>query len=130
MKALVTLTPAQGKRLIAEGIAAHPDILKALKKGKILICRGTTNAYILEKLLEKSIEKERYVAGQIVPDIGLTSCPADDRLLEILLVNGEPVEIELLSEAVEEMGKGDVIIKGGNAIDLEGNVGVLMAHPL
>ncbi len=130
MKALITLTPVQSKRLIAEGIIKHPDIQKALKKGKILMCRGTTNAYILEKLLNKPIEKNRYVAGQIVPNVGLTGCPADDRLPEILFVNGTPEEISLLQEAVEKMGKGDVIIKGGNALDLDGNVGVLMAHPL
>jgi hypothetical protein len=36
------LTPAAGKRLIGIGMAAHPAIKQALKKGTIVIVAGTT----------------------------------------------------------------------------------------
>lgn len=47
-KALVTLTPAESKRLIAKGVAAMPEVKNALGSGIIIFARGTTNTYVAE----------------------------------------------------------------------------------
>ena len=47
----VVLTVAESKRLIAKGVAGHPDVLTALSRGIVVVCKGTTNAYVVEELL-------------------------------------------------------------------------------
>jgi hypothetical protein len=46
------ITPSAGKRLIAKIIANHPSIIKALKKGTLVIIAGTTNGYVAEEILK------------------------------------------------------------------------------
>lgn len=45
-RALVTLTPPEGKRLIARAVAAMPEVQDALKHGFVYIATGTTAAYV------------------------------------------------------------------------------------
>ena len=47
------VTPAAGKRLIAKGISEHPEVLRALKEGTVVVLAGTTNGYVAEELLGK-----------------------------------------------------------------------------
>jgi len=60
MQALFTLTPAESKRLIARGIVSIPEVQQAKEEGYLIVGRGSTNAYIVEELQGKSIEKEKY----------------------------------------------------------------------
>ena len=46
------LTPQAGKRLIGRTLASHPAIIKALKKGTVVIVAGTTNGYVAEEILK------------------------------------------------------------------------------
>ena len=63
------LTVSEGKRLIAKGVAKHPDVLKALSEGTVVICKGTTNAYVVEELLGRPIKRTDYVTGKTVPKL-------------------------------------------------------------
>jgi hypothetical protein len=130
-KALVTLLPHESKKLIAVGITAIDWVRDKMKKGKIGVARGTTNAYVLEEMMAiREFDKSLYVAGQIVPEgERLTSCPGKKRLKEILFINGKPHEIDSLQDVVKDMSKGDIIIKGANALDPDGIAGVLLGHP-
>lgn len=138
MKAAVVLTPPMSKRLIARGISRDPDVCQALERGRILITLGTTNAYVAEELTGRPIAREMFAAGFIdsrwnIND-KLGSPPADASLGhgEILIDHGTafspPPDPGAL---VDTLGRvpGDLIIKGGNALDPFGNVGVLMGHP-
>lgn len=130
-KALITLLPHESKKLIAVGVTAIDWIKEKMKEGKIFVARGTTNAYVLEEMLAiAEFDKSRYVAGQIVPDgERLTSCPAKKRLKEIFFIDGKSQEVDSPQEALKVMEKGDVVIKGANALDIDGVAGVLLGHP-
>jgi hypothetical protein len=111
------------KRLIAKGVAALPQVKSALKSGRILVTLGTTNAYVAEELLGKSIDRGAFAAGFIDDRWNLNA--RLDELGEILLDHGQPVESRA-EETLASLAAGDVVIKGGNALDSEGVVGVLL----
>lgn len=128
MQALFTLTPAESKRLIAKGIAALPEIQQARKNGYLLIGRGSTNAYIVEELLGKNIRKEGYVAGQVIKGV-LCALGAGERTKPVTFHKGEVLAVEP-NTVLDHLGPGDVLLKGANAIDGDGNIGVAMASPV
>jgi len=45
------LTSSMGKRLIAKAVAIHPSVVKAMKKGTVVVVAGTTNGYVADELL-------------------------------------------------------------------------------
>jgi hypothetical protein len=128
MKAQLTLTPAQSKRLIAKAVKEHPAVKEALKKGIVAIGLGLTNSFVVEEILEKKIEKERYVAG-FIDERGTCVVPASKRLKEVVLEKGTRVD-ETAVDAVKRMRNTDVFIKGANAIDPDGVAGVMLASLL
>jgi hypothetical protein len=46
--ALITLNPAESRRLIAKATVELPEVRAAMKKGWIIIARGITGAYVSE----------------------------------------------------------------------------------
>ncbi len=127
MQALFTLTPAESKRLIARGIVSMPEVRQAMEEGYLIVGRGSTNAYIVEELLGESIEKERYVAGQIIK--GITCALSQGlRLQPFTFHKNKLLEVEP-STIIDKLGVEDVLLKGANAIDHTGAVGVAMASP-
>ena len=60
VQAHISLTVSESKRLIAQAIAQMPILKKALKDGMVIITKGTTNTYIAEEILGKSIESSRF----------------------------------------------------------------------
>ena len=125
MKAQVTLTVAESKRLIAKAVKEHPLVRDAMKNGIVAVALGSTNAYVLEELLGKKIERERYVAG-LVDRAGACVVPGDKRLETVYFEKGSAKTGDL-SELVTRMDNNDVFIKGANAIDIYGIAGVMMA---
>ena len=127
MEALFTLTPAESKRLIGKGVATLPEIQNARQNGYLLVGRGSTNAYILEELLGKKIKKEGYVAGQVIRGT-LCALGPEERTKPVTFHKGEVLEVEP-GAVLDKLGPGDILLKGGNALDGDGNVGVCMANP-
>lgn len=124
-KLMLTLTPSESKRLIAKAVAALPQVQKALEKGRIIIANGTTNAYIVEEITGQSIEdKYRYTAGIVTDGVACVT-PAASRLEPVVLINGAQVK-RGWTEVLEDFTADDVFIKGANAIDIAGNVGILL----
>lgn len=130
-KASVVLTVAESKRLIAKGVVALPSVQRALKDGMIAVAKGTTNAYIVEELLGKPIDKPAYTIGVTLPQkIMHTTGLREQKLPDLVLKNGVPVEGVTVIEAVRQMKRGDVFIKGANALDYKRKVaGILVGHP-
>ena len=128
MKAQFTLTPAESKRLIAKAVKEHPTVKMALKEGIVAIGLGLTNSFVVEEILEKKIEKGRYVAG-FIDEEGACVLPASKRLKEVVLEKGRRID-ETAADTVKRMVNTDVFIKGANAIDPEGIAGVMMASLL
>lgn len=127
MKAMFTLTGAESKRLIAKGVAQLPEVQAALQEGLIFIAGGTTNAFIAEELTGMTIDKGHYTAGVITKGVHCVTDPTA-RKQPIVLRNGQPVEMTM-PEALEAFRGRDVFIKGGNAVDVDGNVGVMVGDP-
>ena len=47
--ALVNILPREGKRLIAKGVLALPEVQRVLHKGWFIVSRGITPSYSLEE---------------------------------------------------------------------------------
>ncbi len=125
MKAIFTLTSSESKRLIAKGVVCLPEVQNALKEGYLYIAGGTTNAFIAEELTGQKIStKGDYTAGVVIKGVNCVTDP-DVRMQPIVLKDGEPVEMTM-PQLLEAFSGKDVFIKGGNAIDVEGNVGVMV----
>jgi len=125
VSAIVSLTVAESKRLIAKGVAALPEVRRAMQNGRIVIARGSTNAYVAEELLGTPIEaKANYAAGLIAE--GRLGINGRRQMMEpYVLRDGKPVPTGI-TEILKEFRASDVFIKGANAIDLEGYAGVLL----
>ncbi|MHB9133390.1 MAG: hypothetical protein ACYDBB_20170 [Armatimonadota bacterium] len=132
MQASIVLTVAQGKRLIAKAVAQLPQVQRALADGIVAIGRGTTNAYVAEEILRTTLQKGDYVAGRTTPaNVPGESIGTGKNIPDIVIKHGQRVEGATVVGSVEEMGVGDVFIKGGNALNYEQQlVGVLMGHPM
>lgn len=122
------LTVSQSKRLIAKGVAALPEVRQAMEEGMVAVGRGTTNAYVVEELLGRSINKAAYVSGRTLPTGMEDPLPAKS-MAEVVLRKGQLVEGLSAGEAARQMGPGDVFIKGANALNYRAKIaGILMGH--
>jgi hypothetical protein len=126
VRALVSLTPAESKRLIAKGVAVLPEVRRALEKGIVVIARGTTNAFVAEEVAGVKVEPKCHYAAGVILDGELSANPPGIRMKPIALRRGKPTGLSP-AEALQEFGEEDVFIKGANAVDPEGNAGVLAA---
>ncbi len=127
MQALFTLTSSESKRLLGKAVAAMPEVRYAKENGYLVVGRGSTNAFILEELLNQKMEKERYVAGQVIQGIMCVLGPGL-RTKPVIFHKGEIMNVEP-GTVIDKLTPGDLLIKGANAVDAFGNVGVVMAGP-
>lgn len=95
-----------------------------MRKGLIVIGRGTTNAFVAEELLGEPIDRGAYAAGFIDKHWNINRRVGETP--EIILEAGRPYTGDA-DKALAALGAGDVVIKGGNALDPWGVVGVLLA---
>jgi hypothetical protein len=122
--ALVILNPAESRRLLARATVALPEVQNAWKKGLIIIARGITNAYVTEEFFHITIEpKAGQTAGLICNGIannheGPPVCKWH------VIASGKPVENADSTVEIQKFGPDDVMIKGANAVDLQGNTGI------
>lgn len=128
MKRQFVLTVAESKRLIAKAVAALPEVQRAMKEGTVVVATGTTNAYVLEELWGKSIDKRCYRSGITTPDEPEKSPqPQGEKIPDVVFVKGKAEPKYDRVTAVKDMKKGDIYIKGANALDYLGNMaGILI----
>ncbi len=122
------LTPAAGKRLIGKALAAHPVVSSVLKKGTLVIVAGTTNGYVAEEVLssigqEKEFTGRRFFRGITLPRFHPTTDTGrlanENRFPgDVVIKNGIWIEGQTIFDVVDDLKKGDLILKGANAIDL------------
>lgn len=134
MSILVSLTPAESKRLIGKGLCEHPLIMQAMENGRILISNGTTTGYFVEELFQEKIDISHFSCGTITG--GVACITPEDRLRSVFIRKGVRVKNDPEKDSYEElrgfaaeMGAGDVYVKGANAFDPDGNAGYLLANP-
>ncbi len=120
----ITLTPAESKRLIAKAVAALPEVKRAFRSGIIVIGVGTTNARVAEELLKRKMDRNRFVAGVVLPK-GTCIVPLEKRLREIVIRKGNVIDARL-GDVLEGLTSKDIFIKGANAIDASGTAGIMI----
>lgn len=130
MRALVTLTVAESKVLIAKAVVEHPIVTRALADHTVILGSGTTNAFVLAELRGEKVDPGSFVAGIVCPEGPCVS--AVERKPRVstskIFVNGvEKPDLDV-EDIVTKLGPDDVFIKGANALDPEGRAGVIVGH--
>ncbi len=123
MKALISLDTISSKKLIAKAVREY--IKDEIEKRLIIISKGSTNSFLVEEILGRKIDKNRYIAG-FIDKYGPCVTDANFRLKDIIIDRGKIIEDDL-TKYITRLSKGDILIKGGNALDKDGYVGVLLA---
>lgn len=129
MRAQITLTSSESKRLIAKGVLALPVMKKALVEHTVILAGGTTNAFLAEEILGVTIEvKSAYTVGMITE--GKTGVSAEEgRLHPYVITKGQAQGEDVhWKDYLSKMQPGDVFIKGGNAVDHTGLAAVAVSN--
>lgn len=124
--AVVVLLPRESKRLLAKAVLKMPEVERALESGWFVVSRGVTPSYIVEELTGETLPKQNCTAGLVIEG-RLASTVEADRLGPWVFKDGKPSDVPA-DQALAQFTSRDVSIKGANAVDREGNVGVLAAN--
>ena len=130
------ITPSMGKRLIGKGMAAHPAIAEVLDTGTLVVIAGSTNGYVAEEILAATGQADRftrigYRRGEVFPPNFDASTAEKGQLAgDVVLVKGVRQDDKTIFDVAEDLKRGDVILKGANALDLDNlHAGVLIGDP-
>ena len=128
MHVVLSLTVSESKRLIGKGVAQADFVRRAMEEGTLAIGSGTTNGYVVEEITGEKFDKKTLVTGRTLPGDydgpKLTYTHPD-----LVIRKGERLDIKT-SEALADMGPGDVYAKGANALNYERKqAAVLIGHP-
>lgn len=129
-----TITASMGKRLIGMGMAAHPTIQAVLKSGTLVIVAGSTNGYVAEEILKTlgihGFDRTGFRRGTVFPPGFDPRTVAHDFPGDVVLVNGAWQKGKTIFDVADTLKAGDVVLKGGNALDLPGRqAAVLIGDP-
>ena len=129
----IMLTVAMGKRLIARGLMADTQVADAMRYHKLLIIGGSTNGYVAEEALRalgdgRAFDKRGFRRGvTAAPGAHMQAKPCG---FDMLIDHGKVFTDRDVFAAAPDMGEGDMIMKGANALYLPGGeAGVLIGHP-
>lgn len=134
------ITPSAGKRLIAKAIATHKAVLSALKSGTVVIVAGTTNGYVAEEIFKThgiagEFSRKYFVRGIILPPG--RKATSEGRLADeskfpgdVIITRGTWQKGKTISDVINDLKEGDVILKGADALDLQRKqAAILIGHP-
>lgn len=129
-----TVTPSMGKRLIGKGMAAHPALQAACKEGTLVIIAGTTNGYVAEEVLKAlridGFQREGFRRGTVYAPGFDPRTVAVDFPGDVVLINGAWQKGKTIFDVADSLKAGDLILKGGNTLDLLGEqAAVLIGDP-
>jgi hypothetical protein len=140
MLAQIVLTPAESKKLIAKAVARLGVVRQAAKKGIVALHPSSSTYFIIEELTGSKPTTNYWVCGVVAPrgmcvemamalGSGLTPHEASADPGELqgtwVIEKGQLCGEEKLSSLLYRMTSSDVYVKGVNALDREGNVGIL-----
>ena len=125
----VILTPAMGKRLIGLALVEHPAVKRVLAGGTLVIVAGTTNGYVAEEILRSlghRFDRTGFRRGVTVahgPKVAKVEFPGD-----VVITDGVWLKGKTIDDVAGTLKPGDMIIKGANAYDPQGQPAVLIGH--
>lgn len=125
MKTLFTLTSAESRRLIAKAVVQMPEFKTAWEQAYVLLAGGTTNAFIAQEMLGRDgIEPARCTVGLSTDGLLCVTAPDSRKSFPNVFYCGEAVD-KTLAEALNDFHAQTVVIKGANAVDPDGNIGII-----
>lgn len=137
----VVLTPTESKRLLARAVLNRDEVKRALQEGMLMIHPSSTSMFMLEELGLKVHDQGIWICGHISPKgLCISRGIIDHRArtpgfnsamypYELVIRKGKLASFEesTLAPVLEQITENDVYVKGVNAIDPDGRVGVLLA---
>lgn len=125
----VTLTVAESKRLIAKGLARYAPVLEKMANGVVIVCRGSSNTYVAEELLQTNLLHGAFLTGRIQPQ-GYDPLPVKTSIGEIVIRDGIYEPDTKLVAGLRSMQPGDIVFKGANLVNYrERKAAVCIGHP-
>ena len=142
MQAEIILTPAESKKLISMAALKLDEVRSALEKG-IVVLHPSSSTFFLFLEIVNHPPQGVWVCGLVSPK-GL--CGSREELKAVYYTgigihdplqfrqtwffkDGVLQEKTPLGDILDQMTESDVYVKGANALDPHGNVGVLYANP-
>jgi hypothetical protein len=126
----VILTPAMGKRFIGLALVKHPDVQRVLAKGTLVIVAGSTNGYVAEEILRSlgqiGFDRTGFRRGVTVAHGSKTAraeFPGD-----VVITDGVWLKGKTIDGVADTLKPGDMIMKGANAFDPQGQPAVLIGN--
>lgn len=140
MLAQIVLTPVESKKLIAKAVASSENVQRAANQGIVALHPSSSTYFIVEEITGSKPKTNYWVCGVVTPKgmcvemamaLGAGLTPHEERVdpgdLQgtWVIEKGQQRREEKLSSLLYRMTPSDVYVKGVNALDREGNVGVL-----
>jgi hypothetical protein len=134
------LTVSMGKLIIGKAIGIHPAVKNALSTGTLVIVAGTTNGCVAEEVLSSIGQKGNFNRGRFFRGVTLPAnykTTGAGRLAgekkfpgDVVISGGRWLEGQTINDIAPKLKEGDVIIKGGNALDpVKKRAAVLIGNP-
>lgn len=143
MYAQVILTPTESKKLIGKAVASMDIVKNAAQRGKVIMHPSSSTWFVVEALTGKIPTTNVWLCGAITPKgaCGEMGVHTGEQSLSKLsgpggfphswvIREGKLSAGETLEDLMANMGPDDVYIKGVNAVDTQGNVGVMIGNPV
>jgi len=143
MLAQVVLTSAESKKLIAKAVAKLDVVQQAAKQGIVALHPSSSTYFIVEEITGAKPKTNHWVCGVVTPKgmcvemamvLGAGYAPKEissdpgDLHGTWIIEKGKLSAEESLSSLFNRMTSSDVYIKGVNALDAGGNVGILFGQ--
>ncbi len=126
MKAVFTLKSAESRRLIAKGLVQTPEVKTAWEKAYVLLAGGTTNAFVAQELMGTDEYRPELCTVGLSTNGVLCNTPQESRkFFPMVYWQGEPQPDKVLADGLFDFHFETVVIKGANAIDPDGNIGII-----
>jgi hypothetical protein len=142
MLAQVVLTPTESKKLIAKAVAKLCVVRQAVTEGMVIIHPSSSTFFIFEELIGAKPKTNYWVCGVVTPrgmcvEMAMAFGDHSPRTIKFdpgklrglwAIKNGKVLPESTTAELMEQMTAKDVYIKGVNALDSQGNVGILVGE--
>jgi hypothetical protein len=139
MLAQVVLTPTESKKLIAKAVARLDVVKQAAAEGLIVLHPSSSTYFIVEELTGVKPQTNHWVCGVVTPrgmcvEMAMALGGNTPKGTEYdpgklgglwALKNGKMISENTTAALMEQLTAKDVYIKGVNALDIQGNVGIL-----
>ena len=128
------ITVEEGKRLVSRAVAAMDAVQQAAKAHTLAIIAGTTNGYLAEEMLAQFGQMGDFtrVGFRRGANVGPGGKPETGPFAntDVIIREGVWLRGKTIFDIASELGQGDVIVKGANAVQADRKAaGVQIGHP-